>query len=827
MKMKQNVSYLLMAIVFFILTLGAFNGKAVEAQAVSNNTWSVGTQQEATLINQNLARMQEQVLAPGKAAPSFFGYSNTGSVQVIKYDSKTKARLAGAQFTIYNNWGQPVQVIETNSYGIAQTNSLKLGYYSIKETKAPNGYRLESSSLSFNLLRCGQTICLTKCNDKETTKKGSLQVIKKNENNEVLAGAVFNVYNSNNELVGKITTGADGTASLSNLPLGTYKLVEEKAPDGYELDTTPKYVTIISTTRTAVVTIQNKKLVGNLQVVKKDEAGKVLAGATFQVFDANNQLVGTITTNAQGIATLNNLPYGTYKLVETKAPNGYVLDQTPQYVTVSKDNPNGVASITVTNKKEVTTGDLEVIKTDEAGKRLAGAEFDVFDSNNQLVGKVTTNANGVASLSNLPFGTYKLVETKAPAGYELDSTPHSVTVSKTDPNGKVSITVTNKQEVTTGDLEVIKKDEAGTRLAGAEFEVYDNNNQLIGKVTTDANGVASLSDLPFGTYKLIETKAPEGYELDATPHYVTITKDSPNGKATIEIVNKKEIVPETGTLKIVKYVKDSNPTVYLPGAIFEVYDKDTQLMGTYTTDANGEILLDDLEPGNYYVVEVEAPPGYEEDTTFYEVTVEAGKVAEIRHANEKKANLGSLKITKYAKDIDGFETDTVLAGAEFEIKDAAGNIHKGITDSNGEIFLSALPIGEVEITETKAPNGYKLDRTTQTTTIAVGTIAEAVFYNEPEQTPGRALIYVSSPSGRTNQLNGLEYKIKCKKGSTYEATVATNSFGQISVYLAPGEYEITPVVKEDEGLTPRNYLPENSCTFKIEANKFTIVRLSI
>ncbi|MTD38401.1 hypothetical protein GIX45_07145 [Erwinia sp. CPCC 100877] len=824
--MKQKVRYLLMPFVFFILTLGIFNGKAIEAQAVSNNNWSVGTQQEAALADQNLAKIQEQVLTPKKATLSFFGYSNKGTLQVIKYDSKTKARLAGAQFTIYNLWGQSVQVIETNSSGIAQTNSLALGYYSIKETKAPKGYRLESSAMFFSLLRCGQKICLTKCNDKESSEKGSLQVIKKNETNEVLAGAVFNVYNSNNELVGKITTGADGTASLSGLPLGTYKLVEETAPDGYQLDTTPKYVTITSTTKTAVITIQNKKLVGKIQVVKKDEAGQVLAGAIFEVFDANNNLVGTVTTNAQGIATLNDLPYGTYKLVETKAPNGYVLDQTPQYVTVSKDNPNGVASLTVTNKKEVTTGDLEIIKQDEADNRLAGAEFDVFNSSDQLVAKVTTDANGVASLSNLPFGTYKLVETKAPAGYELDAAPHSVTVSKTDPNGRVSITIINKKEVTTGDLEVIKKDEAGARLAEAEFEVYDNNNQLIGKVTTDVNGVASLSDLPFGTYKLIETKAPAGYELDATPQYVTISKDSTNGKATIEIVNR-EIVPETGALKIVKYVKGSDPIAYLPGAVFEVYDQDTQLVGTYTTDANGEILLNDLEPGKYYVVEVEAPPGYEEDTTFYEVTVEAGKVAEIRHANVKKENLGSLKITKYAKDRDGFETDTVLPGAEFEIKDATGNIHKGTTDINGEIFLSDLPVGEVEIKEVKAPDGYTLDGATQTTTIAVGTIADAVFYNAPKQQQGRALVYVTSPSDRVQKLNRLEFKIKCKKGSSYETTVATNSFGQISVYLAPGEYEIIPTVTQDEGLTPRNYLPESSCTFKIEANKFTVVRLSI
>ncbi|MFD2308250.1 MSCRAMM family protein [Enterococcus termitis] len=910
--MKQKFSYLLIPFIMFLIAMGLFNGQAAEA-ASTNSTWATSTSANGGGI-QSLDEIQNNILTTNQPTARFLGISGRAGIQVIKYDSKTNARLAGAQFTIYDSYGRAVQVIQSNTYGVAQTTTLPLGNYSIKETKAPSGYQLESSPMYFSLMRNGQLVCLTKCNVALPNEKGGLQVVKTNENNQALAGAVFDVYNSNNQLVGRIVTGMNGVASLSNLPYGTYKLVEVQAPNGYELDSTPRYVTISSINKTVTIYVTNKKSAGSLQVIKKDQDGKLLANAYFQVYNSSNQLVGTIVTNANGIATMNNLPYGTYKILEIQAPNGYELDFTPHYVTISKDNPNGVASITIINKKKVTTGDLEVIKKDEAGKLLAGAEFnvynasnqlvgtvttdangiatlkdlpygtyklietkapsgheldqtphyvtvskndpngkvsitvinkkeqttgdleiikkdeagtllagaefDVYNSTNQLVGKVTTDANGVATLTNLPYGVYKLIETKAPAGHELDQTPHYVTVSKNDPNGKVSITVINKKEQTTGDLEVIKKDEAGTRLAGAEFEVYDSTDQLVGKVTTDANGVATLTDLPYGTYKLIETKAPEGYELDTTPKYVTLSKTDPNGKATIEVLNKKEVVPETGSLKIVKYVKGSDPIEYLADAVFEVYDSDAQLLGTYTTDQNGEILLNDLAPGKYYAVEVKAPPGFEEDTTFYEINVEAGKVTEIRHANVKKENLGGLKITKYAKDKDGYETDNVLANAEFTVTDANGNTHTGTTDANGELFFPALPAGEVVITETNAPDGYEIDTAEQKQTIEVGKIAESIFYNKPKQTPGRALIYVSSTDAK-QVINGLEYTITCTKGAALETTVMTNSFGQISVYLPPGEYEIAPLIKGKTTATTK------SANFKIEASKFTIVKLSI
>lgn len=824
--MKQKFSYFFFSFVLILLTLGVLNGKQAEATS-SNSSWSTGVavndQTGMTFTNDYISSTQNSPLGRTNATPRFFSPVSCGGIQVIKYDERTNARLSDAQFTIYDRWNRPVQVIQTNYNGIAETRSLPLGNYSIRETKAPSGYKLENSAMRFSILRSGQFICLKKSNKPLTVQKGCLKVIKTNEKNQMLAGAVFDIYNANNQYMGRITTNANGIATLGNLPFGTYKLIEVKAPNGYQLDQTAKYVTISATSPNGVASIKivNKQEIttGELEIIKKDETGKVLAGAEFIVLNSNMTIVGQVTTNANGIANVKDLPYGKYTVIEVKAPDGYELDTTPKDITVSKNNPNGKASIIVVNKKKITTGALEVIKKDETGKLLAGAEFDVRDANGKVVGRITTGANGLATLKNLPYGTYKLIETKAPDGYELDATPKTVTVSKEDLNGVVSITVVNKKEKTTGHLEVVKKDEAGVLLAGAEFDVYNATDELVGKITTDINGIGQLKDLPYGTYKLIETKAPDGYELDTTPKFITVSKTDPNGKASIEVINKKTELPATGSLKITKYVKDSNPIEYLQGAVFEVYDTNTQLVGTYKTDANGNILLNDLEPGKYYVVEIEAPPGYEQDSTFYEVAVESGKIAEVRHANIKKENLGALKITKYAKDEDGFETDTVLPNAAFEVKDSAGTIHRGVTDVQGELFFSDLPAGEVSITETKAPDGYEIDTTTQSKSIVSGEIIEATFYNKPKQEQGRALVYLSSNDTKQG-LKGLEYSITCTKGAAFETTVVSNTFGQMSIYLPPGEYEIEPVIKGYTSMT-------KPTSFKIEANKFTIIRLAI
>ena len=821
-KKKSVVSFLLLPILFLmgVIFLGT---EKVEAEQLTG-TWSTTTTNRASIQTNSAFERQPNRQIPSTVNSRYYRPAACGGLEITKYDSQTNAKLAGAQFTIYNNRNQAIQVIQSNREGIAESRTLANGYYSVRETKAPDGYQLESSTIQFSVFS-GQIVCLKKANTPLPTKKGSVKITKVNEKGQVLSGAEFDVFNSSNQLVGKMKTGSNGVAELSNLPYGTYKIVETKAPAGYELDATPKYVTInqsvpngiaclticnkkveekkgsleiikkgdngqrlagakfavlnsdnvyvsvITTDSNGVaslgnlpygtyrivetlapagyeldatpkyvtiskatpngiasITIYNKKTPkGKIQIVKKDDCGSMLAGAEFDVFNSSNQLVGKIKTGTNGIAELGDLPYGTYKIVETKAPAGYELDATPKNVTISKATPNGIASITIYNKK-TPKGKIQIVKKDDCGSVLSGAEFDVFNSSNQLVGKIKTGTNGVAELGDLPYGTYKIVETKAPAGYELDATPKNVTISKATLNGIASITIFNKKIVEKGSLEVIKKDEDGQLLVGAQFIVMNSNNVLVGVITTGTNGVASLGDLPFGTYKVIESKAPAGYELDTTPKTITIS--GTNKKVVIEVPNKKVPAPQKGSIKIVKYVKDSQPVIYLKDAVFAVYDEKDQQVGTYTTDANGEILITNLDSGKYYVIETKAPTGYELDTNRYEVNVNDGKTVEIKHANVEINKTGCLKIKKFARDKDGFETNNVLSGAVYKIIDSKNQEYTATTNANGEIFLPNLPIGEVKIQEIKAPGGYSLNDEIVTKTIEIRDTTEVILYNQ-------------------------------------------------------------------------------------------------
>ncbi|WYJ90335.1 hypothetical protein A5888_002092 [Enterococcus sp. 9E7_DIV0242] len=739
----------------------------------------------------------------------------TGSLNIKKVDENGRP-LAGATFDVFNASGVKVGTVTTNANGVAQLNNLPYGEYTLVETKAPAGYELITTPIKVTISKTTPCPTATVVNKKA---KGGLEVIKEDESGKRLEGAIFDVFNASGVKVGTITTNANGVAQLNDLPYGEYTLVETKAPAGYELDATPIKVTVSKDTPKPSVKVVNKESKGGLEVVKEDESGKRLEGAVFDVFNASGVKVGTITTNANGVAQLNDLPYGEYTLVETKAPAGYELDATPIKVTVSKDTPK--PSVKVVNKE--SKGGLEVVKEDESGKRLEGAVFDVFNASGVKVGTITTNANGVAQLNDLPYGEYTLVETKAPAGYELDATPIKVTVSKDTP--KPSVKVVNKESK--GGLEVVKEDESGKRLEGAVFDVFDASGTKIDTITTNAIGVAQLNDLPYGEYTLVETKAPDGYELDATPIKVTVSKDTP--KPSVTVVNKEE-EPELGSLKIIKYEKDSDPIVYLQNAVFEVYDKNYSLIGTYTTNQDGVILINDLEPGTYYVVEKTAPPGYEEDNTFYPIEVEAGETAEIAHPNVKINDVGALKIVKYARDAFGGTTTTTLPGATFKITYPDGTVVTEVTDENGEINLYNLSAGMYVIEETIAPSGYVLDPVSNTYTVGV-TVGQTTLqnvYNRPSGQrlgEGRAVIFVTSMSLDTR---GQKFWLIDSDNNVIQAE--TNTFGQISTYLPVGDYKILHAPESELTLQAIDLnfdeVKENTA-FKIQKDKLTIVNLSI
>ncbi len=272
---------------------------------------------------------------------------------------------------------------------------------------------------------------------------------------------------------------------------------------------------------------------GELRIEKVDEETKeMLAGAEFKVTGPSNY-ENVVTTNSSGIARLRNLPIGTYTVVETKSPEGYVLNNQPHTVDVKA---NEVVKVVHDNAKEVHYGELKILKVDEdTNAKLANAEFRVTGPNN-YENVVTTNNDGIARLRNLVVGEYTVVETKAPEGYVLSGETHTVNIEK---DKVIEITVENKVEIKYGNLVIEKRDEETRELlAGAEFRVTGPHG-FDETIVTGEDGKAILQNIPVGEYTLVETKAPEGYELDPTPRTVIVEEDEKGLLPPLEILNPK------------------------------------------------------------------------------------------------------------------------------------------------------------------------------------------------------------------------------------------------------------------------------------------------
>ncbi|WP_183117397.1 MSCRAMM family protein, partial [Brochothrix thermosphacta] len=247
-----------------------------------------------------------------------------------------------------------------------------------------------------------------------------------------------------------------------------------------------------------------------------DKTGEALQGAVFELQDAEGKVIESgLTTDVSGKLAIDQLKPGNYQLVETKAPTGYELDSTPIKFEVKKGQTEAV-QVSMTN--ELTRGGVILTKTDNvSGEALQGAVFELQDVEGKVIESgLTTDVSGKIAVSDLTPGNYQLVETKAPTGYELDSTPIKVEVKKGQTEA-VQVSMTNT--LTKGGFVLTKTDDkTGEALQGAVFELQDTDGKVLQSgLTTDASGKIAVSDLTPGNYQLVETKAPTGYELDSTP----------------------------------------------------------------------------------------------------------------------------------------------------------------------------------------------------------------------------------------------------------------------------------------------------------------------
>lgn len=453
-----------------------------------------------------------------------------------------------------------------------------------------------------------------------------------------------------------------------------------------------------------------------------------LEGAVYTVYSGNTA-VATIATDASGYGYTNvALQNGRYSIKETTSPKNYYKDETTHWVTISYgDAALNVSDVPIPLEYSInltkTSANVSITNGD-SGYSLAGAVYKIYNSSGTEVASITTNSSGKGSSNvKLKNGTYTAVESKAPPGYALDTTRHTVRINNADATLNVSdvpliktVTLTKTSANTS-----ITAGNSNYSLAGAVYDVYEGNSATgtpVASFTTNTSGVATLSRklYPNRTYTILERTPPPGYVKDTTPHPFYLTYNS----ATMDVVDDPQYV------KIMVKKKDSGTNTNvavgnasLAGAVYAITYKENGVDKTVqkTTNSSGILYFTNVPLGEIKIQEISAPVGYKLDSTVHTYNVTSDKVTSAVYEMEPEdftedVFKGHIQITK---QIEMLGADAQLEqGAEYQVYlKSAGSYNAAkdaerdylVTGADGKATTKDLPYGTYTLHQIKGVPG--------------------------------------------------------------------------------------------------------------------------
>lgn len=693
-------------------------------------------------------------LLPNRDRDVYFENYKRPTIEIIKENEITHDPLENVPVQVWYA-SNDTTTGEYNDLGVFYTDeegrivlsdpdlSLRDGWFHIEELEAPKGFSMTESSKQEAFIAAGEghtfrifnrplsAICVWKY-DSET--------------GAAIEGAVFQVrYLSGNTsgtggtVIGTYRTSVNGSFTVTGCEPGTY-IIEELSSDGsHVIDTPPQTVYLSGEEQEVVQVYFGNSPMGSLLIKKVSSAdNSPISDVQFFVTESDGSIVGDgngyFVTDSAGTILIEGIEPGTTLVVkETRAQEGFLLDDTPQTVQIK------AGQTTTIEFRNQPKGNLIIHKLSSADRKtpLEGVQFKITyadgsylaDENGHLSsnGLYWSNSEGQIVLSNVT-GTLVVTEVQSIPGYTIDPNTQSQTVV-VNPDDTQELWFYNDP---VGGIEIIKVNASKTseRIPDTTFEIRRMDDGLVDTITTDRNGRAFLS-LEDGSYYAVEVEANPDFILDDTPHYFEV-KD---GKVTtLRLAN----AAKSGIL--IHKVDTSGEGIY--GVKFLLYDQHKNPIGEFVSDDDGWVYItaDDLPDGantsgRFYLRELEAAEGYILDEEYKTVYVRPGHTAEIEWVNE--AITGQIQIYKYAaeyNEVTGTPAGTPLQGAVYEIIHArSGKVVDYITtDARGVAASKPLPLTRYKIREVTAPAYWQVDPTVHDITLEyAGQIIKVSAYDKP------------------------------------------------------------------------------------------------